>query len=238
MTVTLSKQWLALLFVQNSPLAKINELKGAMLLMLNTVRVLLADDHPFVREGVRDALEKTDDIVLVGEATTNDEVLEMVRHLQPEIILLDLVMPGQPTSEIVQRLKRMDSVKILIFSGFCVYTKVVKLLDMGVEGYFLKSDPPASLYQAIRSVAKGGCWFSKGVMQVIHGGREDKVFVHLTVRERQVLDLISKGWDNSRIALELHLTQQTVCNYTSCLYKKIGVKSRAEAIIWAINRGI
>lgn len=206
--------------------------------MLNTVRVLLADDHPFVREGVRDALEKTDDIVLVGEATTNDEVLEMVRYLQPEIILLDLVMPGQPTFEIVQRLKRMDSIKILVFSGFCVYTKVVKLLDMGVEGYFLKSDPPASLCQAIRSVAKGGCWFSKDVMQVIHGGREDKVFVHLTIRERQVLDLISKGWDNSRIALELHLTQQTVCNYTSCLYKKIGVKSRAEAIIWAINRGI
>lgn len=202
-----------------------------------TIWVLLADDHGVVRAGLQAMLAGEPDIEVVGEAVTGDEVPDRCVTLQPDVLLLDLSMPGPPATETVRFLHAQSTpIHIVILTAYRDQAAVRELVRLGVSGYILKDDEPEAVAVAIRHVAGGGTWFSPQVMAVLSQGlsraTSETETLHLTGRERQLLELVGRGWDNKRIASELSLSEQTVRNYLSVVYAKLGVSSRAEAVVW------
>jgi DNA-binding NarL/FixJ family response regulator len=208
---------------------------------MEPVRVVLADDHPLIRSGLRARLEAEPDLVVVGEAAHGDEAQQRSRELRADILVLDLNMPGPPPTATVAFLREhCPEARVLVLTAYDDDAYVRGLLAAGVAGYVLKDEAPDALVDAVRSVAHGGTWFSRAVVAALADPlRKDGVAgLALTARERQLLDLVARGWDNFRIAEELHLGEQTVRNYLSRLYGKLGVQSRAEAIVWAHEHGV
>jgi DNA-binding NarL/FixJ family response regulator len=203
------------------------------------IRVLLADDHPLVRAGLRASLQHSEGITLVGEATNGVEVLPFCTDLTPDVVLLDLHMSGPPPQETVALLRaRLPQIKLIILTAYDDEAYVRSMLAAGVHGYVLKEEAIETVERAIRAVLEGDRWLSAAIVTRLAGGMvEDlpvtKILATLTERERQMLQLLVRGWDNARIAQELALAEQTVRNYLSRIYTTIGVRSRAEAIVWA-----
>lgn len=201
------------------------------------IRVLLADDHPVVRAGLRALLANESDIEVVGEAVTGAEAQELAVTLHPDVVLLDLRMPGPPAVETVWFVhSQSPPVRVVMLTAHLEQAAIRELVRQGVAGYVLKDDEPMSIARAIRCAVAGGRWFSPDVMSAL-AQRQDypttaDEILHLTDREKQILELIKKGLDNSRIAGELSLREQTVRNYLSVLYGKLGVTSRAGAVVW------
>lgn len=199
------------------------------------IRVLLADDHPLVRAGLRATVVTAPDIALVGEATTGDEARRLCQDLAPDVILLDLHMPGPPPVATVAYLREhCPTTRVLILTAHDDDAYVQGLLAAGVAGYVLKDEVPETLLHAIRGVAQGGTWFSQAIATklaraVAHRTNGTPDF---SEREQELLRALEQGWDNAHIAASLYLSEQTVRNYLSRLYAKLGVRSRADAIIW------
>jgi DNA-binding NarL/FixJ family response regulator len=204
--------------------------------MSESIRVLLADDHPLIRTGLRTTLETETDIVVVGEASDGDEAQRLCRALQPDILVLDLNMPGSPAVATIASVGELCSrTRVVMLTAYNDDAYVRGLLQAGAMGYVLKDEAPEALVQAVRSVAQGGTWFSQPVVAhlVMSTPAAGSNIPLLTERESQLARLIGQGWDNQRIAEELCLSEQTVRNYVSRLYGKIGVQTRAEAVVWA-----
>lgn len=211
--------------------------------MTYVIRVLLADDHPLMRSGIAATLAHETDMTLVGEASDGNQVQALCLSLQQDILLLDLNMPGPPITTVIPALHAQCSdTKILVLTAYDDTAYVQGILALGVAGYILKEEAPAAIVQAIRAVVQGAAWFSGTIAQKLtHPAAPDPstaLLASLTPREREILEVIAQGWDNARIAHTLHLAEQTVRNYTSRLYEKLGVTSRAEAIVWAKDQGI
>lgn len=205
-------------------------------MMGKPIRVLLADDHPIIRAGLRRTLEVEPDIVVVGEASNGDETRLLCESLRPSVVVLDLNMPGPPAVETLRAIRIVyPKICVLMLTAYDDNAYVRGLVQAGAMGYVLKDEAPEALVQAVRSVAQGGTWFSKPVvahlLQAETPNQADEP--QLTERERQIMRLVAQGWDNARIAEDLYLSEQTVRNYVSRLYGKIGVQTRAEAVIWA-----
>ncbi|MDQ3397980.1 MAG: response regulator transcription factor [Deinococcota bacterium] len=211
--------------------------------MAEAIRVVLADDHPLVRSGLRTTLEGEEDVVVVGEATNGHEAQALCLQEEADVLLLDLSMPGPSALETITYLREhRPQLKVLIVSAYDDDAYVRALTKTGIGGYILKDEAAESVVHAIRAVRQGGTWLSQTVMRKLVEWRSSErtgadAFT-LTPRERQLLKLLARGWDNARIALELNLADQTVRNYASRLYEKIGVNSRAEAIVWARKHGV
>lgn len=206
-----------------------------------TIRVLLADDHPAFRAGVRFILGGTNELLVVGEAAEGSETLRLCRELEPDVLILDLKMPGSPAAEIIGTVQtHCPETKILILSGYVDETQLQELAALGIAGYVLKGEEIAMLVEAIRTVAAGHTWYSQQIMEkmIPPKGKELAGLSALTERERQVLALMAKGWDSDGIAKELNLTLQTVYNYASRIYEKLNVNSRVEAILLAREYGL
>src|SRR5215216_249311 len=204
--------------------------------MRNPIRVLLADDHPFVRAGLRATLETEPDVLVVGEVADGDEAQRQCQALRPDVLVLDLNMPGSPATATVASVRELSPpVRVVVLTGY-EDAYVRDLIAAGIGGYVLKDEAPETLVQAIRSVVSGGTWFSQPVVAQLV--RPAPTGPPLTEREGQLLRLISRGWDNARIAAEVHLQQDTVRNYVSRLYAKLGVQTRAEAIVWARDHDV
>ena len=204
--------------------------------MTEPIRVLLADDQPLIRAGLRATLEAEPDLAVVGEAADGDETQQRCRELHADVLVLDLNMPGpQPTRTVSFVQEHCPDTRVLILSAYDDGASVRRLLGAGVDGYVLKDEAPDALVDAVRSVAHGGTWFSRPVVATMtHQGRPtEPTLPALTNRENELLGLLARGLDNARIASELHLGEQTVRNYLSRLYGKLGVQTRSEAIIWA-----
>jgi DNA-binding NarL/FixJ family response regulator len=199
------------------------------------IRVVLADDHPLIRSGLRSRLEEEAGIAVVSEASNGDMAMKSCQELQPDVLVLDLNMPGPPATSIVSFVHvRCPEMKILVLTAYDDDAYVRGLVAAGISGYVLKDEAPDALVDAVKSVANGGTWFSRAVVaKLIRPNEQVRTGPHLTPREKELLDLLGRGWDNWRLAHELNLSEQTIRNYLSRLYSKLGVQTRAGAIVWA-----
>ena len=211
--------------------------------MSESIRVLIADDHPLIRSGLCVALRSEPDIVVTGEASDGDEVQRQCASLQPDVLVLDVNMDGPPavaTATLTSVRELCPRTRVLILTAYDDDVYVRGLVLAGAMGYVLKDEAPEALVQAVRTVAQGGTWFSRSVVEnlVLRAERDERDAPLLTERESQIIRLIARGWDNARIAEELCLSEQTIRNYVSRLYGKIGVQTRAEAVVWGRDHGV
>lgn len=206
------------------------------------IRVLLADDHPVVRSGIRAALELDGDIDVIGEAGDGIAAKKLCQELRPDILLLDLNMPGPTVTETIEAVRSVaPDTRIVMLSAHDDDTYIRAVMRAGVAGYLLKDEAVDTVVKAVRAVRQGAAWFSEAIAQRFvqwqFGQVPEIEEANLTKREHDLLHLIGRGWDNARIASDLGLAEQTVRNYTSTLYDKIKVQSRAEAVVWAREHG-
>jgi DNA-binding NarL/FixJ family response regulator len=208
--------------------------------MNDLIRIVLADDHPLVRAGIRATLQAEPHLDVVGEAANGDETRQICVERKPDVLLLDLHMPGPPPTETVAYLRaHATGVKIIVLTAYDDQAYVRGMLAAGVMGYIVKEEATETVVRAIHAVMRGDRWLSQSVIAGLTGQaptEADDPIHRLTERERDILRLIAVGWDNVRIAHELNLAEQTVRNYISRVYAAIGVRTRAEAIIWARDR--
>ena len=199
------------------------------------IRVLVADDHPVVRGGIKDELAKHPDLLLLGEAVDGDQALERSRTLRPDVLLLDINMPGLQPVKVVRELAKLENgPQILVLSAYSDVEYVFEMLKAGVDGYLLKDEEPGRIAEGIRAVAAGKTWLSSAVAASIVEGTVREGRQHaLSPREEEVLSLMAKGLGNEVIAETLSISLGTVKNHVSNLYSKLGVRSRAEAVAWA-----
>jgi DNA-binding NarL/FixJ family response regulator len=209
------------------------------------LRLLIADDHPLFRKGMRTMLGAVPDFALVGEAETAQAAVERSLALQPDVVLMDLQMPGgsgiQATREIVAA---SPTTKVLVVTLFEDDDSVFAALRAGARGYVLKDTDEEEMIRAIRAVANGEAIFSPAVASrvlayfAVPRRAAVDVFPTLTDREREILHLIAQGRSNPAIARELSLSPKTVANHVSNIFGKLQVADRAEAIIRAREAGL
>src|SRR3712207_4182140 len=216
---------------------------------VNPLRVLVADDHPFFRDGLRVMLEATPDTELVGEATDGTEAIALAHTLRPDVILMDLRMPGLGGIEASRKiLSKNPQVGILVVTMIEDDDSVFAAMRAGARGYLLKGADKDEMLLAIRAVGRGEAIFGPGIARrlVQYFTRHAAVptqasrvaFPELTDREREILDLIAAGHNNQEIASQLFLSLKTVRNYVSSILTKLQVSDRAQAIIRAREAGL
>jgi DNA-binding NarL/FixJ family response regulator len=211
------------------------------------IRVLLADDHTLVRQGFRRMLEDDPQITVVGEARTGLEAMELCKNLKPEIVVMDLSMPElgglEATAEI---LKDDPTVKILILSMFSNDAYVRKALDLGAKGYMLKNAIEVDLNRAVRALAEGQAYLSPGISHIMlesikTGSFRDDTqdpYERLTLREKEVLQLIAQGKSNKEIAVLLNISANTVAVHRARVMDTLDLHRTAELVLFAVKKGL
>jgi DNA-binding NarL/FixJ family response regulator len=216
---------------------------------MERIRVLVADDHPVFRYGMRALLSAEPDIELVGEATDGEEAIQLAASLRPDVILMDLNMPGTNGIEATRRILEagpQEEVGILMLTMFEDDDSVFAAMRVGARGYVLKGADGAETLRAIRAVARGEAIFGPSIArrltQYFAAPRQEAVatlaFPELTERERDILTLIARGYTNTAIADRLYLSPKTVRNYVSSIFAKLHVADRAGAIVRAREAGL
>ena len=210
------------------------------------LRILIADDHPLFRDGLRVLLESVNDMQVVGEATSGEDVVALASALQPEVILMDIKMPGLNGIEATRRiLSAAPGIKILIVSMFEDDDSVFAALRAGARGYILKGAVQAETLRAIRAVGNGEAIFSPAIAQRViqyfaspRAGALPPAFPELTEREYEILQLIAQRATNMEIAAKLVLSPKTVRNHVSNIFSKLHVADRTEAMMAARIAGL
>jgi NarL family two-component system response regulator LiaR len=200
------------------------------------IRVLIADDPAVVRQGLRTFLDLQEDIEVVGEAADGADALEAAERLAPDVVLVDLVMPGVDGIEAIRRLReRAPTARAIVLSSFVDDDKLFPAVRAGAAGYLLKDVQPQELVEAIRTVHGGGALLHPQVAaRLLSEMTEDP----LTPREREVLVLIGRGMPNKLIARELGLSEKTVKAHVSSILGKLGVTDRTQAALYAVREGL
>jgi DNA-binding NarL/FixJ family response regulator len=201
------------------------------------ITVLLVDDHPIVRDGLRRVLEGQPDMRVIGEAGDGEQAIEQVRLHAPHVVVMDVQMPKLDGIRATRQIhKHFSDVRILILSEYDNDRYVFGLLEAGATGYVLKEAADDEVLAAVRAAAKGEPFLTPRLR-----GRANPVeqpLDALTARETKVLCLMAEGLDNMEIATRLVVGKVTVQNHTSAIYSKLGVSTRARAILYAIQRGL
>ena len=211
---------------------------------METLRILIAEDHPLFRKGMISLLSSVPEFEVVGEARTGEEAIERAAQMQPDVILMDLQMPEVNGIEATRRiLQESPNIRILVVTLFEDDDSVFMALRAGARGYVLKDADEAELTGAIRAVARGEAVFSGPVAERLLAffaapRPAPKVFPALTDREREILGLIAGGHPNPAIARALSLSPKTVANYVSAIFAKLQGADRAEAMIRAREAGL
>ncbi|PGH51081.1 MULTISPECIES: response regulator transcription factor [Streptomyces] len=206
------------------------------------IRVLLVDDHQVVRRGLRTFLEVQEDIEVVGEAADGDEGIARAEELRPDVVLMDVKMPGTDGIEALRKLRELENpARVLVVTSFTEQRTVVPALRAGASGYVYKDVDPDALAGAIRSVHAGHVLLQPEVAGALLSQEDDRAGQGrggtLTDREREVLGLIADGRSNREIARALVLSEKTVKTHVSNILMKLDVADRTQAALWAVRHG-
>ena len=214
-----------------------------------TIRIVIADDHPIFRDGLRKLLSLEDDFDVVGEARDGNEVLEIVRQGEPDVLLLDLRMPGMDGLTVLQNLKTSGCrTKIIILTASEDKNEFVQAMKLGCSGIVLKQTATELLYKSIRKVNSGEIWLDSHTTAAVmrqfaspgrinttdRKGRERSP---LSQREREIVALVAQGFKNKEIAEKIFISEQTVKNHLHNIFDKLGVSDRLELALYAIHKG-
>jgi DNA-binding NarL/FixJ family response regulator len=209
------------------------------------IRVLVVDDHPVVRQGLRSFLASRDGIEVVGEAADGEAAVAEARRLRPDVVLLDLVMPGGGGVDAIARIREEgDGPAVLVLTSFAGDDQVLPAVRAGASGYLLKDVDGAELEAAIRTVAQGGALLDPHVAGTVMGevarpGRRGALDVEtLTPREREVLSLLAQGLTNRELASRLFVSEKTVKTHVSSILSKLHLADRTQAALFAVRHGL
>jgi RNA polymerase sigma factor (sigma-70 family) len=206
---------------------------------MERIRVMIADDHHMVREGLKVLLSTSDDIVVVGEAANGDEAVRLCREVQPDVVLMDVVMPVMDGAAATAAITSdCPTVKVVALTTFVDDDLVTRTLEAGAISYLLKDARPETLTGAVRDAYEGRGTIDTSVMKTILQRREDDVGRELTPREREVLALLAAGMSNKEIAEKLTLSVGTVRLHVSNVLAKLGAPNRTTAAAIAMKHGL
>ena len=214
---------------------------------MNRIRVILAEDHMIVRKGIRSLLEAEPDFEVLAEASDGREAVDLVRQFLPDVILMDIGMPGLNGLEATRQIKQWyPQTNVLVLTMYDTEEHIFQILQAGASGYLVKQTAPVELAQAIRSVAQGETYLSPTVSKMVidqYIRQAERVtkpnrFDNLTSREREVLQLVAEGKSSPQIADLLHISEKTVRNHRNNLMDKLDLHSIAELTRYAIQKGV
>jgi DNA-binding NarL/FixJ family response regulator len=205
------------------------------------IRILVADDHPMLREGLVAVLGTQPDFEVVGEAADGEEAARLARRLQPDVILLDLEMPNVDGVGALERLRDAgSSARAVVFTAYDTDERVLGALRAGARGYLLKGSSREEIFSAVRAVNSGGSLLGPAAAERLleRAGSDGTAPEHLSPREAEVLGLISRGLRNKEIAERLFITERTVKFHVGSILAKLGAHNRTEAVRIATRRGL
>ena len=205
-----------------------------------TIRVLIADDHAIVRQGLRLLLEPRPEIDVIGEAADGAMALQLVRSLKPDVLLLDLLMPDMSGIDVLRRMQEFEHItRVLVLSSSADDYLITDALKAGASGYALKASRMADLVQAIERVAAGQSVLDPAAAQVVMKQvRAQDPLNTLTEREREVFDLLIVGRRNSEIADQIRIGETTVRTHVANIIDKLGLRDRTHVVVYALKRGL
>lgn len=209
-----------------------------------SIKVMIADDHVMIREGIRQLLEFDGDIEIVAEANDGEECLSILKDVTPEILLLDINMPNKNGIDVLQEIRNKKiPIKVLILTVHNEIEYLIKAIDIGVDGYVLKNAGSAELKAAIETVVNGESYIQPDLIPelnsrlIMKNDYQEKVDA-LTKREMEVLILVARGLFNKEIAESMNISERTVKNHISNIFKKIDVVDRTQAAVFAIKNNL
>jgi DNA-binding NarL/FixJ family response regulator len=212
---------------------------------MSAIRVLIVDDQPLARAGFRAVLEATAGIQVVAEAENGEQAVELARRYAPDVVLMDVRMPGMDG---IEATRRMRGQKVLILTTFGLDDYIIEALRAGASGFLLKDAPVDELVRAVRTVAAGDAQLSPAVTKRLLAQvarrlpaavpHEDAALAELTEREREVLRLLAGGMSNAEIAAALVVSEPTVKTHVSNVLQKLGLRDRVQAVIYAYENGL
>ena len=206
------------------------------------IRVLIADDHLVVREGLRTILEVADDIEQAGEAADGAEAVQLAGELAPDVVLMDLRMPNVDGIEAIKQIKaRYPTVEIVILTTYDADEHIIRGLRAGARGYLLKDSGRQALFDTIRAAARGESLLPSTIVDMVVAqlaAPQKPSSGNLSGREEQVLEMLVQGAANKEIALQLNISERTVKAHVTSIFNKLGVNSRTEAAVMAVRQGL
>jgi two-component system, NarL family, nitrate/nitrite response regulator NarL len=217
-----------------------------------SIRVVIADDHPIVRDGLKKLLALEDDVDVVGEAGDGREVLERVQELEPDVLLLDLRMPNLDGLSALQALQQSNrSTKVIVLTASEDKNEFVQAMKLGCSGIVLKQTAPDLIVKSIRKVHAGEIWLDSHTTAAVmrqfsspgdlaSGGGQNKTRERspLSQREREIVALVAQGYKNKEMAEKMFISEQTVKNHLHNIFDKLGVSDRLELALYAIHKGL
>ncbi len=214
---------------------------------MSTTRVLIADDHPLIRSGLRALLSRESEFEVVGEAADGYQALELVEQLKPDVVMLDVSMPRLNGIDVAQKItEKTPSTRIIIVSIHSDEGYVLRALKAGAKGYLLKASPEGDILNAVRAVAAGQAYLSPEISRLLveeyvremrFRGVEDSYDL-LSIREKEILQLLASGATNRQVAEMIHVSVATVETHRTNVFQKLGIHSLPELILYAVRKGL
>ena len=214
---------------------------------MSTTRVLIADDHPLIRSGLRALLSRESEFEVAGEAADGYQALELVEQLKPDVVMLDVSMPRLNGIDVAQKItEKTPSTRIIIVSIHSDEGYVLRALKAGAKGYLLKASPEGDILNAVRAVAAGQAYLSPEISRLLveeyvremrFRGVEDSYDL-LSIREKEILQLLASGATNRQVAEMIHVSVATVETHRTNVFQKLGIHSLPELILYAVRKGL
>lgn len=217
--------------------------------MVETIKLIIVDDHAMVRQGIRQMLSMEENFEIIGESEHGDEVIEKVLSLKPDVVLMDINLPGKNGIELTSELRqRAPAIKILALTVDGDQYHLSQMIKAGASGYILKDANSETLYEAIKTVARGDAYLPPHLLSVVlnefrHASVEEKEVIlpeelGLTPRELEIVGYIACGENNKEIAEKLFISEKTVKNHVSNILKKMKLEDRTQVAVYAYRKGI